>query len=252
MKKGLFFVLNSAIALCYLRSMTGKLEIAHVLENWDYQRGLKVLEKYGDNAALLGLLRGGLGTKSSSFFESKLKRELTRLSEAMTATPTATPAAHSPVQEAEPAPVQTRPAPERPYAREFEQYPASVQTLIKEKNQRVREMDFLRGQLELLAPEERKTAAFRILELDDEIDEHWEKIKYYDEHQRLPEEAAQMDEVAEVLAGIVTIADTFRQEANYKSYVTKAKKGSMNSAKYEFYKAALEAIRKKRQEMMNG
>lgn len=237
---GLFFVLHGAIALLYLRDMAMRLELQYVLDNWSYEQGLKMLAKYGDNPALLKLLKSG----ESTFFTMKLQRELSRLLDE---------APDTPLREAAPGTSQILPpAQESPYAYEFDRYPASVQELIREKNKRVKEMDFLKGQLELLTVPDRKDAAFRILDLDEEIDQNWEKIRYYEANNKLPAERQVDDDVAATLAGIATIEDVFRQEKNYQTYVTRAKKGGMKAEKLPFYEAVLNGIREKKKEMLNG
>jgi hypothetical protein len=75
--------------------------------------------------------------------------------------------------------------------KEYAGLPAEVKALKQKKGILYKEMSDLHSQLDHLSETDQKKcgeAAFRILDIDDELKSIWAKLDYYEEHRRLPDE----------------------------------------------------------------
>lgn len=76
---------------------------------------------------------------------------------------------------------------ELPKKEQSPQEPADLSAIHRKKTAAYSEMNRLHAQLQLLpSDEERRMAALRILELDEQIQQYWGHIHYYEQHGELP------------------------------------------------------------------
>lgn len=196
-------------------SMDINQEIKQLLSfQWNYHRGLEIFKAHGNNDSLVRLISRD---PDSAFFNKKLKQELSKL-------------------KIEPKKAQIKIQIDSSKVR-IEDYDPKIQPFIQKKNSFVKEQNHLQARLLDLPKDDRKQAAFRILELDVIIADYWRQIDYFEEHKDfIP--SLEEDEVNRIFQGL-GILDTSKVLNNYRTYLTKAKKKNRSTEKVHFYKAVI-------------
>jgi hypothetical protein len=180
-------------------------ELRHVLDHWDYPTAIALFGKYGKDPALLHVLE----RKESKFFTRKLREQLVNL-----ITPD--------LDISEPA-----------------KKPKTILEIEKQRNGYLRQQDHLRGQnvllVEMKAPQEEiAPVTNQIMELSFKLQDCFYKLNYFGKHGMLPPDPE--DEVQAVFTNTTDKSGLQDIRNNYRTHVSRAKKGAMNKDKLDFYK----------------
>jgi hypothetical protein len=187
-----------------------------VLDDFDYDQALEVLEKYGDETVATKVRK----MARTSFTESKLERELRRIQDLPDVA--APPSQRS-----------------RPAELDAHDVDPAILELQQQRNETVKKRDFIKGQLELLPTNaERLSAALEILSLSDHLMTIWDNINYYKAHGSVPTLDPE-DDVTKIFEGVTTVTQLLKIVQNQKTYLSKANTGKRPKEKIPFYEQVI-------------
>lgn len=175
--------------------------IQSVLDKWDYARAYEIFKAHSTSTFLISLLEN-----ENTFNNIKLRNEL----EAMIETPPEEVAVKESAESLKIA---------------YDKSPEEVKLLISERIYLFNKMKQTRKEM-LEATEEvtRRKHAFEILDLDDKVNDIWEKLHHYEKHGFLPK-----DEIA--VEVVITDRATLKTRWNtLGTYLSKAKRGHKRHA----------------------
>lgn len=184
--------------------------VKQLISNYQHEAAIKLLRSAGKAAHLCDIAEVA---GHSDFFETKITKELhtlaTELAQKQSTQATTAAEDH-----------------------------AEIKPIILLRNQLLKEQDFLRGQLRLIDTDQKRgEAAFRIIEIDRQLQRCWDTIDYFKEHGHLPP-----DDVEQAIMQCATWADLVKLRGNYTSNISRAKSGKVSSDKLPFYQAVLQRI----------
>ena len=195
------------------------------LQTFDYTTALAFLQQYGnaDKARLLGSLA------RTSFTNHQIVAELETL--AATPPPSPTP----PTQSTPPA-----------------QAPAGLEELKQRRNDLVRQMDNLHGSLEYLSTrEERYQTALSIITMEQEWRHIWAQIDHLEQF-GAPMPVIPTDELEKIFYQRTTVSDLTKVRNNYRTHVSRAKKGKSSKPAAWYQTVVTEAERRIREAEANA
>ncbi|MFY0628696.1 MAG: hypothetical protein JXR07_20555 [Reichenbachiella sp.] len=192
---------------------------------WRFHRALEILQAHGENQALYKLLSK---SPDSSFYNKKLKQELSQLElEPINVTIKLDGSAQLDIIQKISLPPTS-----------VDDWPKALHPTIRKRNEAVKRRGHLKARLTVVSTNaERYDIAKYIVELDEVIDSAWDTISYFKEYKSLPIQLPD-DELEKLFFGKSDVQIN-KTKTNYRTYLSKAKRGGRNKDLIPQYEAVL-------------